>query len=307
MSTRNALARIGDQVLESMGQRPGAQQQSPPAALSPVPQPRDIGRRPIAGFGQIRVADVIPDPAQPRKEFDQESLERLAASLRETGQLAPIRVRWSESEQKWMIVAGERRFRAAQHAGLETIECHFHEGELTESQVLEQQLIENLLREDLRPLEEAQAFSQLMQLNDWNGKQLAQAIRVPESKVSRALALLKLPAAIQQQVEAGAIAPRSAYELSKLTDTREQALLARRIATGNLSHAETVSAVRQRRRQRKTSTAQRGTQLTFMADAGWQIRVSASHRGNYDEVAQALRQALEEVEHRIANNVQIFS
>lgn len=74
------------------------------------------------------------------------------------GQLSPIRVRWSAGAGKWIIVAGQRRWRATQQAGLTTIDCYFHEQALSESQILEEQLIENCLREDLQPLEEAKAF-----------------------------------------------------------------------------------------------------------------------------------------------------
>ena len=165
---------------------------------------------------------VIPDPDQPRVEFDDQAIAQLAQSIREQGQLHPIRVRWSSDKQKWLIISGERRFRAAQRAGMPTIECYFHEGELSKTQVLEQQLIENLLRSDLRPMEEARAFAQLIQLNGWTGKDLASALRINASKVTRSLALLKLPADIQQLVETAKLSPTVGYELSKLWSPQQQ-------------------------------------------------------------------------------------
>jgi ParB family chromosome partitioning protein len=119
------------------------------------------------------------------------------------GSLHPIHVRWSEETERWVIVSGERRWRAARHAGLATVDCFFHEQPLSNGQVLELQLIENLMREDLRPMEEARAFQSLMDLNNWNGKQIAEALQIPASKVSRSLALLDLPAEYQQQVDTG--------------------------------------------------------------------------------------------------------
>ena len=110
-----------------------------------------------------------------------------------------------------MIISGERRWRAAQKAGLTEIECCFREAELSSSEILEEQLIENCLREDLQPIEEAQAFAALMRLNSWTGKEVAKALRVHPSRVSRALALLKLPEEIQEQVNTGEIPARSAY------------------------------------------------------------------------------------------------
>jgi ParB family transcriptional regulator, chromosome partitioning protein len=88
----------------------------------------------------------------------------LADRLREHGQLASIRVRWSDELGKWAIIAGERRWRAEKLAGLLAIECYFHAGAMTPSGVLEQQLIENLLREDLKTVEEARAYAALMEL-----------------------------------------------------------------------------------------------------------------------------------------------
>jgi ParB family transcriptional regulator, chromosome partitioning protein len=134
--------------------------------------------------------------------------------LCDKGQLSPIRVRWSAGAGKWIIVAGQRRWRATERAGLTTIDCYFHEQALSESQILEEQLIENCLREDLQPLEEAKAFEKLRELNSWNAKQLAEAICVHPSKVSRVLCLLKLPPAIQEQVASGELSARSAYRRS---------------------------------------------------------------------------------------------
>ena len=113
---------------------------------------------------------VIPDPEQPRVEFSEEAIERLAQSITRKGQLSAIRVRWSDEFSKWVIIAGERRWRATKRAGLPTIDCYFHENGISKSEVLEQQLIENCLREDLQPIEEAKAFSMLMDLNGWTGQ-----------------------------------------------------------------------------------------------------------------------------------------
>jgi ParB family transcriptional regulator, chromosome partitioning protein len=137
---------------------------------APAPRDRGAGRRPLRNVGRVEIGMVIPDPEQPRTEFADGALARLAQSIYDKGQLSPIRVRWSDAAGKWVIIAGERRWRATKLAGLPTIDCHFHEGELTQSEILEQQLIENLLREDLRPVEKARAFSALIQMNGWNGR-----------------------------------------------------------------------------------------------------------------------------------------
>ncbi|MEM7314002.1 MAG: ParB/RepB/Spo0J family partition protein, partial [Planctomycetota bacterium] len=135
---------------------------------------------------------VERDPSQPRIDFDSSSIDSLAASIRDHGQLQPIRVRWSEETQKWRIISGERRWRATIKAGLPSITCFFDNGQADAGNTLHEQLIENLQREDLRPTEEAQAFAALMDLHGWNGKQLAEALHVSTSKVSRSLGLLDL-------------------------------------------------------------------------------------------------------------------
>ncbi len=247
---------------------------------------------------------VIPDPDQPRVDFSDDAIDRLAQSIHDKGQLSPIRVRWSAELEKWVIISGERRWRATRHAGLPTIDCFFHEGELSKSEILEQQLIENLLREDLSPVEEARAFDALMELNQWNGKQVAEALRIPPSKVSRVLAILDLPPDIQQSIDAGHIAPRTAYELSKLDNADAQRELADKAASGRLSLEDASRAVRQRKG--KPKPAARGTRQTFLTENGWKVIVSVNRKGSYDEVEQALASALEEVRIRIRSGLQLF-
>ncbi len=93
----------------------------------------------MPGFGSLQIDQVVPDAQQSRAELAPEALRRLADSIREHGQLAPIRVRRSDELGKWVIIAGERRWRAAKLAGLPAIECYFHSDEMFPSEVLEQQ------------------------------------------------------------------------------------------------------------------------------------------------------------------------
>lgn len=271
--------------------------------LSPVPNSRDIGRRPLRGYGRVDLNQVIPAPNQPRTEFEEESLASLAANLRAKGQLHPIHVCWSDDSQRWMIVSGERRWRAARLAGLETIDCFFHEQALGDSEVLELQLIENLLREDLRPVEEARAFQSLMDLNCWNGKQVAEALRIAPSKVSRALSLLDLPEEVQRQVDTGEVAARTAYQLSRLTDDRQQRQLATESARGELTNTGAAQLVRQRRTRRPSKP--KHIRQTFFAENGCQTVVTVPRMSSYHDVESALVEALEEVRLRIENNVRL--
>ena len=300
-STRNALEEVSLNVDESMGRRRGTRT----AQLSPVSSAKDIGRRPLRTFGSVEVNRIIADPEQPRTEFNAEDIERLAGSIRAHGQLHPIRVRWDEAIEKWIIVTGERRWRASIAAGLPAIDCFFVDGEVTESELREQQLVENLLRSDLKPLEEAKAYQSLMELNGWNGKQVAEALRVTTSRVSRSLALLDLPPEIQQQVDAGTLPKSSAYEISKLDSSDQQAKLASKAAAGELSHSQTVSQIKQRR-GKKVSKPRSGIHQTFLSERGLKVTVTAATKVNYHEVELALTEALEEVRHRINNNIKIM-
>ncbi len=296
---QNRLASVGHLLNESLGVRTTETR----PRLSPVPDARDMGRRPLRGFGRVDIHQVIPDPKQPRTEFDQEAIVSLAANIKAKGQLHPIHVRWSEETERWVIVSGERRWRAARHAGLATVDCFFHEQPLSNGQVLELQLIENLMREDLRPMEEARAFQSLMDLNNWNGKQIAEALQIPASKVSRSLALLDLPPEYQQQVDTGQIAARTAYELSRLVNDDDRQELAAQSAEGNLTPAEAAAAVRKKptRRAAKTQTVRQ----TFFADNACQVVVSAPRESTYHHLEEALLQAIEEVRLRIENGIRL--
>jgi ParB family chromosome partitioning protein len=299
-NTRRILEDIAANVEESMGVR---QHEAEPKSR-PISPEKDASRSPLRNFGSVDVDQVLPDPNQPRVKFSEQSLNRLAKSIQERGQLTAIRVRWSEEAKKWVIIAGERRWRAAKRAGLATIDCYFHEGVLSKSEILEQQLIENCLRQDLQPIEEANAFSTLMRLNNWNAKQLAETLRLAPCRITRALALLRLPDDIQDHVAAGKISARAGYELSKLKDESSQRELAQRAASGLLTHEQAAKAVRQRKG--KPTRRRQAIRQTFLADGGWRIVVLGSKNGTYDDIAQALLAALDEVRHRIRNRVQLF-
>jgi ParB family chromosome partitioning protein len=299
-STRTTLEQIGNHLDESMGVR----EIDARPKLSPVASPKDVGRRPLRSFGRVDLEMVAPDSEQPRSEFSDEAIQRLAQSIREKGQLHPIRVRWSDEQSKWLIISGERRWRATKAAGLPTIDCFFHKGELGPSDILEQQLVENLLREDLKPLDQARAFAALMDLNGWNGKQVAEALHISASTVSRSLALLDLPSDIQQRIDSGQLAARSAYELGKLPSEITQREIAGNADNGRLTHKHVVAAVKQR--QGKPAPRPRGFKQSFFADNGLKVTVAARSKCTYDDVELALSQALDEVRHYIAQGSTIL-
>ncbi|HMB08623.1 MAG TPA: ParB/RepB/Spo0J family partition protein, partial [Isosphaeraceae bacterium] len=150
------MARLGGNMAESMGPANGPAV-VPSAAVLHGGAEKYKGAARIKDALAIKLEQIAPDPNQPRKEFDAESLEELAASLKARGQLQPIRVRWDESLIKWIIISGERRYRAAVLAGLPSLTCIETTRPLTEEDLLEDQLVENALRQDLKPIEQARA------------------------------------------------------------------------------------------------------------------------------------------------------
>ncbi|AMV41003.1 ParB/RepB/Spo0J family partition protein [Planctomyces sp. SH-PL62] len=236
----------GANIAESMGAgRPRMGSPDPGASprTSAVPS-RWQGVAKSKNAVEVPVDKIVPDPDQPREEFEPDALQRLAESLRTRGQLQPIRVRWDEAADRYVVICGERRWRAAGIAGLATLTCVVSEGPIDEGELRALQLIENCLREDLKPIEQAKAFKALMERNGWSGNQAAKALGVAQPTVVRALALLELPAPVQERVEQGTLPPGTAYEIGKIHDADIQRELAERVVSEGLSRAETVEAVR---------------------------------------------------------------
>lgn len=248
----------------------------------------------------IPVNQIIADPQQPRTQFDEASLKRLAQSIQRKGQLSPIRVRWSEERRCWIIISGERRWRACQLAGLTTIHCCIQTGEQTSSHIREEQLVENLLREELNPIDEARAFQTLIEINQWTNKQLAEALSIPASKVTRTLALLKLSHAVQSKITTGEIPARTAYEISRLPSEAARESVAQQAVAEKWTLAKTKRSMANREHKRQSRQA---PQLTFYVEGEWRVVVIGQRRGPYEEIEEVLLTALEEVRHRIRNRV----
>jgi ParB family transcriptional regulator, chromosome partitioning protein len=202
------------------------------------------GRSRLKGGAVIRCDRIVPDPDQPRQDFDAEALEQLAGSLRARGQLQPIRVRWSAESDAYVIVTGERRWRAAAIAGIEMLECVVVDRPASAADLLEDQLVENCLRSDLRPIELARSYQTLMEARGLSQRALADRLNVSPASVAKAVALLTLPDAIQESVDAGAIGPDVGYQLSKIEDAGEQAELAERAVAGSIRRDEIQARTR---------------------------------------------------------------
>jgi ParB family transcriptional regulator, chromosome partitioning protein len=255
---------------------------------------------------EVPLDKIVSDPDQPREEFNPEALERLADSLKTRGQLQPIRVRWDEARGKYVLICGERRWRAARIAEMTTMTCVVSEGPLDAGELLALQLVENCLREDLQPIEQARAFKALMDKNGWSGNQTAKALGIAQPTVVRALALLELPGPVQDQVEQGALAPATAYEIGKAGDPETQQEIAARVVSEHLSRSETIEAVRAAAGRTPAKPGKgRGVSRTTKVPTSRTLkaagcRITVEHRKGVDDdlLAAALREALEQVEAR---------
>jgi ParB family chromosome partitioning protein len=182
----------------------------------------------------LPVERVQPNPNQPRREFDPEALEQLAQSIRQKGIVQPLIVRVFGTEGQHEIVAGERRWRAAQIAGLHEIPVVVRE--FTDVEVLEIAIIENIQREDLNPIEEAMAYRQLIERFGHTQEKLAEAMSRSRSHVTNLLRLLTLPEPVQDMLRKGEL---SSGHARALITAPNPALLAAQVVRRGLSVRET--------------------------------------------------------------------
>ncbi|NVN03904.1 MULTISPECIES: ParB/RepB/Spo0J family partition protein [Asaia] len=182
---------------------------------------------------EVDVNDVFPDPGQPRKVFKEEELKELSESLKTHGQLSPIIVRRDETKRgKWIIIAGERRWRAATRAGLTTLLAIENSGP---EQVLS--LIENLQREDLHPVEEAIGVAKVVASNRWSQREASRQLGKSASEVNGMIAVAKLPEAFLQSVlnSEHRITRNLLVELARLPATADREALMAKCLKGELT------------------------------------------------------------------------
>ncbi len=172
------------------------------------------------GVKKINISEIAPNPTQPRKKFKQEDLKELSLSIKNQGLIQPIIVKPVENDQ-YQIIAGERRWRASQLAGLHEVECVIKD--INENNILETALIENIQREDLNVIEEAYAYKNLIEINSLTNEQLAKKIGKSSSHVSNTLRLLELDQEIREMVINGELSMGHARALIGVPNAIEKA------------------------------------------------------------------------------------
>ena len=193
------------------------------------------------GVKRLPVDFIIANRANPRRSFDAEQLEELANSIREKGIMQPLLVRPSDDPNIFEIIAGERRWRAAQRAGLHDVPVIVRD--VGDKEALELAIIENVQRADLNPLEEAMGYGQLIEQFDYTQQDLAQVIGKSRSHVANTLRLLRLPEDVREMVASGTL---TAGHARTLITAEDPAALARQIVSGGLSVREAEALSQQR-------------------------------------------------------------
>ena len=205
---------------------------------------------------------IDPAEVQPRGVFRDDKLEELASSIRHNGIIQPLVVR--RNGERFQLIAGERRWRAAQKAGLHRVPCIVKE--VSEDNILELSLIENIQREELNPIEEANAYKNLLEKRDLTQEEVAQRVGKDRSSITNALRLLKLPLELQKLVEEEKLSMGHARALLSVDSVDQQIAFAREIVTRALSVRETEQLVK-RAQGRSTSPARRTTSVSNDTEA----------------------------------------
>lgn len=191
---------------------------------------------PTLGLAEIPVGQISPNPYQPRKMFDEAALDELARSVREHGIVQPLVV--TRSGNQFRLIAGERRFRAAQKAGLLTVPVVIKEL-AREGDALEIALIENIQREDLNPMEAAIAYQQLHQEFGMTQEEISRRVGKERSTVANFLRLLRLPESVKKLVASGQLSMGHARALLAMDGAKKQEVLASRVVRRNLNVRQT--------------------------------------------------------------------
>ncbi len=231
--------------------------------------------------------DCLLAKEQVRKDFNQAELDELAHSLKTVGQKTPILVYWSDDDGKYVIVAGERRYRAAKQAGLDELCCQIHPHKPDEAELVELQFVENAIRSDLNPIEEAHSYRRLQELKGYTTTQLAERIGKNQSSISRSLSLLKLPEEIQGHIGEGRIPVSIAREIAKL-DGEQQHEMAKDYLAGELTTGQA-----QAKASKKTATAKGGgaaKQTKKWTQAGVSITVAYGRGVTLADIAEVLEE-----------------
>ena len=211
-----------------------------------------------SGAQEIPVADIAPNPHQPRIKFDDDAIRELAASIKASGVLQPVIVR-RDPQGGYQLVAGERRLRAASFAGLERIPALVRD--VPDRQMLEFALVENIQRENLNPIEEAKAYAALAESAGLTHEQISERVGKQRVSVTNSLRLLGLPPEVQDMVSRGTLSAGHARALLSLDSAGEQLATARYIHSKGFSVRRTEALINRKLRRKHARPRTRSADL----------------------------------------------
>jgi len=234
-----ALGKGLNALLGSIQTTPSQTHSIPNSSEQPQTQTPKLPADPTQSVVLIPLDNITPSSLQTRRDFDETALSELAESIKQKGVLQPILVR--KTDNGFELIAGERRFRAAKLAGLNSIPAIIHAAD--DMATLELMLIENLQREDLNPIDEAYGYEQLMQKFSLTQEQAASKVGKNRATVANALRLLKLPQKIQQWIKEDKLTAGHAKAIASLSDPNKQIQIAEKVVNNGLSVRETEALV----------------------------------------------------------------
>lgn len=228
----NNQRRLGRGLEALLGRPVGENEDAAPAGDQAAPQD---------GLAQIHVYEIENNPFQPRRDFDEAAIDELCQSLKQHGMIQPLLVR--RQGERYQLIAGERRLRAAIKAGWQQVPVQIREAD--DRQMSEVAIVENLQRKDLNALEKARSFQQYLERYKCTQEELAGRLNIDRSTIANLIRLLELPEPIQQSLRSGALTPGHARALLPLGDESEQLAFCRRIQSESLSVRATEELVQQ--------------------------------------------------------------
>jgi ParB family chromosome partitioning protein len=258
-----------------------------PGAAPPAPPPAAPAPRPAGPPQELDIDLLAPNPRQPRTDFEEQALEELAQSIRGNGVIQPIVVR--PSGDRYEIVAGERRWRAAQRAGLLKVPVVVRQ--ISDANLLQVALIENIQRENLNPIEEAQAYRRLLDDLHLSQEEIAAAVGKDRATVANFVRLLRLPADIRSEVASKSLSMGHARALLALPDETAQRRVAKDVLARGLSVRETEALVKRETAPAETAEEPvrtdpntRAAEDQLKLALGTRVRISRRRRGGRIEI-----------------------
>ena len=253
------------------------------------------------GVSTLRISEIEPNKNQPRKSFNNETLKQLADSITEHGVLQPLIVR-SIAAGNYMIIAGERRWRAAKMAGLSEVPVIIRD-DLTDEQAMQIAMIENLQRENLNPIEEALGYKELIDRFGMTQDKLAAVLGKARSSVANSLGLLALPNGVQELLRNGSLSAGHCKALKKVKDAALMTELAHKAAEGELSvrQVEAIAKREAARLEEKKDKKELKPRLSYFTEIevslsellGTKVRISENKSGNVLQIDFSDKEQLE--------------